>query len=196
MASEEAFPSLDPDGLASGNAQPPSTPAPATRKRGRSRTGSLTSSIASTTRARGASLLQGFANSNPPLGMWQATGEVGSKIPTLPEIKNGAFADEGWSPEGQLEHRDVTPHEIHRRRIDRTSSASTRTRKSTLGAATPATIPEHEPTGATYYFPMHAPISSIDEKAGVAGEDARQAYALTCVSQRPTTDHTFTRIAL
>ncbi|KAG9788804.1 hypothetical protein KCU88_g1664, partial [Aureobasidium melanogenum] len=85
-------------------------------------------------RTRTSSLIQSFVESHPPLGMWQATGEVGSKIPTLPEIRNGAFADDGWTHEGQMERRGAKPTEIHRQRMERTSSASTRTRKSSLSA--------------------------------------------------------------
>jgi hypothetical protein len=97
--------------------------------------------------------------SNPPLGMWQATGEVGSKIPTLPEIRNGAFADEGWTHEGQMEHRGTNPHEIHARRVARTSSASTRTRKSSITPNTPEVIQEerHE------FFPKRAPTTPVQE---------------------------------
>jgi hypothetical protein len=100
-------------------------------------------------------MIQSFIESNPPLGMWQATGEIGSKIPTLPEIRNGAFANEGWSHEGQMENRGTDPHVIHRRRVARTSSASTRTRKSSIstkaGAEPAITEETHE------YFPKRAP---------------------------------------
>ncbi|RMZ80221.1 hypothetical protein DV736_g6668, partial [Chaetothyriales sp. CBS 134916] len=82
-------------------------------------------SLSTGRRTRGASIKQAILNSNPPLGMWQATGEVGSKIPTLPEIRNGAFSDAGWSHEGQMEHRGSSPREIHRRRLARTSTSST-----------------------------------------------------------------------
>lgn len=116
-------------------------------------TSRLSKAASSRTRARTGSLTQSFLESNPPLGMWQATGEVGSKIPTLPEIRNGAFATEGWTHEGQMEHRGTNPHEIHRRRVARTSSASTRTRKSSLSANAPPVIAEerHE------FFPKRAP---------------------------------------
>lgn len=146
-----------------------------------SRRGSISSRLSARTRTRTGSLLQSFIDSNPPLGMWQATGEVGSKIPTLPEIRNGAFANEGWTHEGQMEHRGTNPHEIHRRRIARTSSASTRTRKSSLsvGAGAPAAIAEerHE------YFPKRASISVqeplTEEVASMqpqrAGEEIRPA---------------------
>ncbi|KIV78664.1 hypothetical protein, variant [Exophiala sideris] len=122
---------------------------------GSSRRGSITSRMSTTARDRTGSLLQSFRESNPPLGMWQATGEVGSKIPTLPEIRNGAFANEGWTHEGQMEHRGTNPHQIHRQRIARTSSASTRTRKSSISAVAgaPASIAEerHE------FFPKRTP---------------------------------------
>ncbi|RMZ78727.1 hypothetical protein DV737_g3783, partial [Chaetothyriales sp. CBS 132003] len=107
-------------------------------------------------RTRGASIKQAILNSNPPLGMWHATGEVGSKIPTLPEIRNGAFSDAGWSHEGQMEHRGSSPREIHRRRLARTSTSSTRTIKSSVAAAAPATPrieeEEHE------FFPRRGTI--------------------------------------
>src|ERR1700761_2897820 len=105
------------------------------------------------TRTRTGSLSRAFLESNPPLGMWQATGEIGSKIPTLPEIRNGAFADGGWTHEGQMEHRGTNPHEIHARRMARTSSASTRTRKSSVSANAPPVIAEerHE------FFPKRSP---------------------------------------
>lgn len=114
-----------------------------------------------TRRTRGSSLLNIFVNSNPPLGMWQATGEVGSKIPTLPEIKNGAFAAEGWSHEGQMKARGVAPHDIHQRRMAGTSSASRRTRKSSTGnnrANVVEEAAEHPTdraalTGETYVLP-------------------------------------------
>ena len=87
--------------------------------------------------------------SSVPLGMWQAVGEVSSKIPTLPEIKNGSFGQEGWNHEGQMERRGTNPHEIHRKRLARTSSATTRTRRgSSRIGGTPGTIPE-----GVQYFP-------------------------------------------
>ncbi|KAJ9632822.1 hypothetical protein H2204_007552 [Knufia peltigerae] len=133
------------------------------------RRGSITSRLSAQTRTRTSSLLQSFIQSNPPLGMWQATGEVGSKIPTLPEIRNGAFDAEGWTHEGQMEHRGNNPHEIHRQRIARTSSASTRTRKSSRSAAggAPVAILEerHE------FFPKRAPTllqETLHEEAATA----------------------------
>jgi hypothetical protein len=80
--------------------------------------------------------------------MWQATGEVASQIPTLPEIKNGSFGQDGWDHEGQMERRGTNPHEIHRRRLARTSSATTRTRRSSRLSGTPGTISEE-----VQYFP-------------------------------------------
>ena len=121
-------------------------------------TRSITQSITQSVRERGSSFARAFANSNPPLGMWQATAEVSSKIPTLPEIRDGAFAHDGWNHEGQMEYRGVNPHEIHRRRMARTSSASTRTRKSTVSAMTPATIHEDREHS---FFPSRVP--AVDE---------------------------------
>ena len=128
---------------------------------GRGRAASITSSIRTATRTRGASLKQAFQNSNPPLGMWAATGEVGSKLPTLGEIKDGAFTADGWHHEGQEERRGANPHEIHKRRIARNSSASTRTRKSSIKSSTPAIAEDHE------YFPAN---ETLAEETGEMGQ--------------------------
>ncbi|OAL34263.1 hypothetical protein AYO20_06519 [Fonsecaea nubica] len=148
----EPFPSYEPDvNDVSFRRVGNSTRDPSRRPSIVSRLSKTPSSIRSRTRT--GSLTQSFLESNPPLGMWQATGEIGSKIPTLPEIRNGAFAAEGWTHEGQMERRGTNPHDIHARRVARTSSASTRTRKSSLSANAPPAIAEerHE------YFPKRAP---------------------------------------
>ena len=164
MASEdkpEPFPTLAPSENAERTSQ--DVPKVSTEAPQRSRAGSLSSvtqSITQSVRERGSSFGRAFALSNPPLGMWQATAEVSAKIPTLPEIRDGAFANDGWNHEGQMEYRGVNPHEIHRRRIARTSSASTRTRKSTMSAVTPATIPEEREREHSF-FPSRVP--AVDE---------------------------------
>lgn len=91
-----------------------------------------TSSSGLSRRTRTSSLTQSFLNSNPPFGMWQATGEVASKIPTLGEIRNGSFCVDGWTEEGQMQGRGETPHQIQRRKMSRASSMSaSRHRRST-----------------------------------------------------------------
>ena len=40
-------------------------------------------------------------DSNPPSGMWHATGHVISKAPTVKDIRHGRFSHGGWSVEGQ-----------------------------------------------------------------------------------------------
>jgi Protein of unknown function (DUF2985) len=83
-------------------------------------------------RRRTSSLSQSFLNSNPPYGMWQATGEVASKIPTLGEIRKGSFCADGWREEGQMEERGESPHQVQKRRASRASSISaSRHRRST-----------------------------------------------------------------
>jgi len=154
--STEPFPALSPVPTAA-NEQPNAQPGDAGQEHvGRSRRSSTASSIGRRSRqaslyARRASASVGsaFLTSNPPLGMWQATGEVASQIPTLPDIKSGSFGQEGWNHEGQMERRGTNPHEIHRKRLARTSSATTRTRRSSSRATgTPGTISEE-----VQYFP-------------------------------------------
>ncbi|ERF73958.1 hypothetical protein EPUS_05381 [Endocarpon pusillum Z07020] len=83
-------------------------------------------------RRRTTSLTESFLSSNPPYGMWQATAEVASKIPTLGEIRKGSFCADGWTEEGQMEERGHTPHQIQRRKASRENSFSaSRHRRST-----------------------------------------------------------------
>ncbi|MCJ1365117.1 hypothetical protein MMC16_004237 [Acarospora aff. strigata] len=77
-------------------------------------------------RLRGASIT--FMESSPPLGMWQAAGEVASKAPSLAEIRRGSFGRSGWSEDGQraeYERKNSTTSEVGslRRRFSRTNSA-------------------------------------------------------------------------
>ncbi|KAJ9609431.1 hypothetical protein H2200_005758 [Cladophialophora chaetospira] len=149
MSKTEPFPSYGADNAADDSQEPARRPSISSCiSEAPSRTVS-----AIRTRARTGSLSRAFLQSNPPLGMWQATGEIGSKIPTLPEIRNGAFADDGWNHEGQMEHRGTNPHEIHARRLARTSSASTRTRKSSISGQPVIAEERHE------FFPKRSPTT-------------------------------------
>ena len=60
--------------------------------------------------------------------MWQATGEMASKAPSLAEIRRGSFGRSGWNEEGQraeYERRNSTTSETGslRRRFSRSNSA-------------------------------------------------------------------------
>lgn len=96
---------------------PSSTPKPPPRRR------TATTSAASG-RLRSASLK--FLESNPPNGMWQATGEIASRVPTLNEIRTGGFSNEGWTEEGQMERRGSTAHDIQKRKLSRVNSYALR----------------------------------------------------------------------
>ncbi|EER45281.1 conserved hypothetical protein [Histoplasma capsulatum H143] len=58
-------------------------------------------SPAASSRLRSASLI--FLESNPPSGMWIATGDIASRAPTLNEIRAGCFSADGWTEEGQIQ---------------------------------------------------------------------------------------------
>lgn len=89
-------------------------------------------------KTRGNSISQSFLNSNLPFGMWQATGEIASKVPTISEIRKGSFSVNGWTEEGQMEQRGHTPHQITRRQSARYES---RQRKSSASSKLPE-LPE------------------------------------------------------
>ncbi|KAI9846080.1 MAG: hypothetical protein M1837_004336 [Sclerophora amabilis] len=91
-----------------------------------SRTRSHASSASSTgSRLRSASFK--FLDSNPPSGMWHATGEVAARAPTFGEIRRGSFGHAGWSNEEQYERRTSSAgsEEISRRRSSRSGSSPT-----------------------------------------------------------------------
>lgn len=162
----EPFPALSPiESVPTDPAKPP--PRSNTQASNISRNDAPTTATNSPSRRRTSSIRQTLLNSNPPLGMWQATGEVTSKVPSLAEIRSGSFAADGWNHEGQLEKRGANPHDIHRRRLARTSSASTRTRASSNAPATPIspTIAERQSEDhgeARQYFPRRGSLAVRD----------------------------------
>ncbi|KAL2043130.1 hypothetical protein N7G274_004190 [Stereocaulon virgatum] len=79
------------------------------------------SSTASSGRLRSASLR--FLESNPPSGMWMATGTALAQAPTPLEIRRGEFGHSGW--DGEIQRRNSTVSEESARRLSRTPSAHT-----------------------------------------------------------------------
>ena len=61
-----------------------------------------------------------FMESNPPLGMWHATGESVAQAPSLADIRRGSFGSSGWDGEGQRRNSIVS--EEGGRRLSRSSS--------------------------------------------------------------------------
>ena len=45
-------------------------------------------------------------NSNIPVGMWDATGNLASGAPSLQDIRRGSYGSDGWCHEGQLKDKD------------------------------------------------------------------------------------------
>jgi hypothetical protein len=143
--STESFPSLPrPPGTTSSPTGPQSQTTADSTTNSRARETRQSNSSGGSIRRRTASLSHSFLNSNPPYGMWQATGEVASKIPTLGEIKDGSFCADGWTEEGQMEKRGQTPHQIQRRKTSRASSQGTsgRGRSTTSPLSTRADLRE------------------------------------------------------
>ncbi|CAG8971473.1 hypothetical protein HYALB_00002057 [Hymenoscyphus albidus] len=96
----EPFPSLDD----SPSPSPKSyniNPEPVSNEN-RTRRESTTSTI--TERLRSAS--KSFQESNPPTGMWLATGNIASSVPSLSDIRRGSYGSEGWSGEGQVREKE------------------------------------------------------------------------------------------
>ena len=102
-----------------GDSPPPQTPA--SLGDGASDAGRNRSSTASSGRLRSASLR--FLESNPPSGMWMATGTALAQAPTPLEIRRGSFGYSGW--DGEMQRRNSTVSEESVRRLSRTPSAQT-----------------------------------------------------------------------
>ena len=61
-----------------------------------------------------------FMESNPPLGMWHATGESVAQAPSLADIRRGSFGSSGWDGEGQ--RRNSVISQEGGRKLSRSSS--------------------------------------------------------------------------
>ncbi|PGH33191.1 hypothetical protein GX50_04034 [[Emmonsia] crescens] len=105
----------------------------------RSNRTSKPSNASSTTSRRLRSASLKFLESNPPSGMWMATGDIASRAPTLNEIRTGCFSADGWTEEGQLERRGSTAHDIQRRKLSRANTFASRVAATQLNA-----LQEHE----------------------------------------------------
>ncbi|KAL8837100.1 MAG: hypothetical protein Q9170_002657 [Blastenia crenularia] len=85
--------------------------------------------FSSSGRLRSASLK--FLESNPPSGMWHATGDALAKAPLPNEIRRGSYSHKGWDGELQRRHSNVSEESIQRisrqnsDRLSRQSSAQT-----------------------------------------------------------------------
>ncbi|KAI4201937.1 MAG: hypothetical protein LQ346_002050, partial [Caloplaca aetnensis] len=71
-------------------------------------------------RLRSTSLKEKFQTSNPPYGMWHATGDALAKAPLPAEIRRGSYSHNGWDGELQRRHSNVS--EESTRRISRQNS--------------------------------------------------------------------------
>ncbi|KAK2773448.1 hypothetical protein FQN52_006510 [Onygenales sp. PD_12] len=127
----EPFPAVEEENKSPSSPRPPTTPVTPTTRANRAPRPSNASSN-TTRRLRGASLK--FLESNPPSGMWMATGDIISQAPTLNEIRTGCFSADGWTEEGQMERRGSTAHDIHRRKLTRSNTLAARV----AAASTPA----------------------------------------------------------
>ncbi|KAE8451266.1 hypothetical protein EG329_004431 [Mollisiaceae sp. DMI_Dod_QoI] len=63
-------------------------------------------STTSTLQERLRSASKNFSESSPPTGMWIATGQIASAVPTLSDIRRGSYSSEGWSGEGQIREKE------------------------------------------------------------------------------------------
>ena len=154
--STEPFPSVD---------EPSSTTRPrgaTIESAGRPRTSSSASQATGGSRVRRMS--KAFRESNPPAGFMMAAGEVTAKVPTLNEIRAGGFTNDGWTAEGQMEHRGDSPHEIHKRRLSRTNTYGQRsTMSSVRSQMTPMTPLGHHNESDEFF-----PAPEIPDKADPA----------------------------
>lgn len=63
-------------------------------------------STTSTLQERLRSASKNFSESSPPTGMWIATGQIASSVPSLTDIRRGSYSSEGWSGEGQIREKE------------------------------------------------------------------------------------------
>ncbi|OJD17777.1 hypothetical protein AJ78_02129 [Emergomyces pasteurianus Ep9510] len=125
----EQFPPVEEASPSSSSPQVPTTSPPTntdTLTPTRSNRTSKPSNASSTASRRLRSASLKFLESNPPSGMWMATGDIASRAPTINEIRSGCFSEYGWTEEGQMERRGSTAHDIQRRKLSRANTFASR----------------------------------------------------------------------
>jgi hypothetical protein len=111
-----------------------------------------------------------FQESNPPTGMWIATGQIASSVPSLFDVRRGSYSSEGWSAEGQVIERDRRAS-LSRQRSSQAGVDPTRTRGSTNSTkglhrhqSVPETVAESDLQGVNS-LPSGSPTSGIPTPA-------------------------------
>ncbi|KAL8816332.1 MAG: hypothetical protein Q9223_004631 [Gallowayella weberi] len=122
-------------------------------------------------RLRSASLK--FLESNPPSGMWHATGEALAKAPLPQEIRRGSYSHQGWDRELQRRHSNLSEESI--RRISRQNSDRLSRQSS---AQTPGTLTKSPTQQLDTHHESHEPALTEDEFPNFfgRGEMSDQSY--------------------
>ena len=163
----EAFPSLTESPSSPRRASDTTDP---TRSRGESNSSSIRDRLRSVSKI--------FVESNPPTGMWIATGQIASDIPSVSDVRRGSFNADGWSAEGQAfekQRRQSTSRRDDSEPIDnfpavrRTSTANTSKAPQGPGLrhqSVPETVEEGDaaPTVIPSGLPTTRGISQASEK--------------------------------
>ncbi|KAL8924756.1 MAG: hypothetical protein Q9208_003845 [Pyrenodesmia sp. 3 TL-2023] len=101
-------------------------------------------------RLRSASLKEKFVESNPPYGMWHATGDALAKAPLPAEIRRGSYSHKGWDGELQRRHSNVSENSV--RRVSRQNSERLSRQDS---AQSPGSLPQSPSQQLDTHHEMH-----------------------------------------
>lgn len=137
---------------------PPSPTSPGTAQinSNRSREHSATSTLQG--RLRSAS--KNFQESNPPTGMWIATGQIASSVPSLSDIRRGSYSSDGWSGEGQIREKE--------RRASLSRRRSSQTGEERRGSVNP-----HSPKDQAGQRFCHESVSeAVEESSQIAVDNS------------------------
>jgi hypothetical protein len=117
-------------------------------------------SAASTLQGRLRTASKNFQESNPPTGMWIATGQIASSVPSLSDIRRGSYSSDGWSGEGQIREKE--------RRASLSRRRSSQTGEERRGSVNP-----HSPKDqAGQTFPHESVPEDVEESSQVAVESS------------------------
>jgi hypothetical protein len=143
QTASEQFPSMD---------DPPSPTSPRRTDSENNPNGSRDSTNTSfQSRLRAAS--KTFTESNPPTGMWIATGQIASSIPSISDVRRGSYGSDGWSVKGQAIERE------RRASISRTASGTSEDQTRRRGS----TIPSSPKVGQSGQGVRHHRLPEVEE---------------------------------
>jgi hypothetical protein len=136
-------------------------------------------SDASTLTGRLRSASKRFEESSPPTGMWIATGEIASSVPSLGQIRRGSYTSDGWSGEGQVVEKERRASIVRKNSAQNVNDDNSRRRGSTNPSSPKNNLGNELDVPETVQEADHQGLSSAENSEAInkeTGMNRSRAY--------------------